>query len=75
MKTVGRRIPRPVTFHASGEALREGARFCEELQRLPFARLTGIPKGVRRFATHEEQNRYDLDCAARRMAQVSRRRA
>jgi len=42
--------------------LREGARFNEELHRLPDGQRTGIVKGVYRFRTHEAANRHREDC-------------
>lgn len=75
MRTVGRRHERPVTFSASAELLAEGARFNDELQRLPHGRRGHIPKGVYRFATHAEANRHELDCLARHLARIARERA
>ena len=37
VRIVGRRKEREITFHASGEALVEGARFTADLRRLPGA--------------------------------------
>jgi hypothetical protein len=56
MKIVGFRKERPVGSRASGELLAEGARFNEEIHRLPTGGATFIPKGVYRFKTHEEAN-------------------
>ena len=35
MRTIGNRKQRQITFHASGEALVEGARFNDEIHRTP----------------------------------------
>ena len=75
MRTVGRRTQRRLSFRASASLLIEGAGFNEDLQKLPAGRLTGIPKGIHRFSTHEEANRFDEDCAARRMARFAKRGA
>ena len=75
MRIIGHRKERPMTFSASAELLVEGARFNEEFQKLPMGRLTAIPKGVYRFKTHAQLNRYDEACLAARMAQISRGRA
>jgi len=61
---------RPVSFHASAELLAEGGRWNDSLQRLNGG-ATCYPKGVRRFKTHEESNRFDLECKVRRIVQVS----
>lgn len=71
MRKVGRRIERPVGLLASGELLAEGARFNDELHRLPTGNLTFIPKGVYRFKTHEEAYQHQLDCLARGMAKIA----
>ncbi len=75
MRTVGRRAERPLSFSASASLLIEGARFNEDLQKLPAGRLTGIPKGVHRFSNQAQADRFDEDCSARRMAEFSKRKA
>jgi hypothetical protein len=75
MRTVGRRKEHPITFSASAALLREGARFNDELHRLPTGNLTSIPKGVTRFKTHEEANSYDQECLAMSMAEIALERA
>jgi len=75
MRTVGRRKEQPITFSASGALLAEGARFNDELHRLPTGNLTSVPKGVTRFKTHEEANRYDQECLATYMAEIAQERA
>jgi len=71
MKTVGHRKPIPIVPEASGELLVEGARFNEEVHRLPTGNLGFIPKGVYRFMTHAEANRHQSDCLANRMARLA----
>ncbi len=75
MRTVGRRTERPVGLYASGTLLAEGARFNDEMHRLPTGDTTFIPKGVYRFKTHEDAYRHQLDCLARGMAKVAWERA
>ena len=76
MRTVGHRIERPISFHASAVSLAEGAKFNEEMQRLPTGKLTGVPKGIYRFKTHEAANAQQQDCLIEAMVQIalSRRR-
>lgn len=75
MRTVGRRKVRPVSLVASGELLVEGARFNDEIHRLPNGDTTFIPKGVHRFKTHEEAEQHRIDCIAEGMAQLALERA
>ena len=75
MRTIGQRKERPVGLLASGVLLAEGARFNDELRRLPTGDTTFIPKGVYRFKTHEEANQHQLDCLARGMAGLASERA
>lgn len=75
MRTVGHRKNHPITFSASAELLIEGARFNEEIHRLPTGNMTFIPKGVTRFSTHAEANRHQLDCLAAGMARVAQARS
>jgi hypothetical protein len=75
MRTIGHRKERPVSVSASGELLAEGARFNDEIHRLPTGDTTFIPKGVYRFMTHDEANQHQLDCVAKGMARVALERA
>ncbi|MBW7923494.1 MAG: hypothetical protein H3C59_01985 [Burkholderiaceae bacterium] len=75
VRIVGRRKEREITFHASGEALVEGARFTADLRRLPGAGSTFIPKGVYRFRTHEEADRQRRECLAAGMAVLALERS
>jgi hypothetical protein len=52
MKTVGQRKQRAISFSASGALLAEGARFNDEMHRLPTGASSFIPKGVTRFKSH-----------------------
>lgn len=71
MKTIGYRKERPITFSASAELLVEGARFNDEIHRLPTGHTTFIPKGLFRFKTHEDANRHQQDCLIEGMAQTA----
>jgi hypothetical protein len=61
-RIIGRRGRRGVTFHASGALLEDGARFNDEIHRLPSGQSTGFRKGVYFFRTHSEANRHQEDC-------------
>lgn len=74
MRTVGHRQPRPICFAASASLLAEGARFNDEIHRLPSGSDSFIPKGVYRFKTHAEANRHQQECLARGMASIVRAR-
>ena len=75
MRTIGRRSDRPVTFSASGALLAEGARFNDEIHRMPTGNRTFVAKGVYRFKSIAEANRLDADNVARGMAQLALERA
>ena len=75
MRVIGHRKERPITFLASGESLAEGARFNDDIHKLPSGGTTCIPKGVFRFKNHEEANRHWLDCVANAVAQSTMERA
>jgi len=71
MRTVGHRKEPQITFSASATLLAEGARFNEEIHRLPTGDRSFVPKGVFRFKSHEAANRHDFDCLVKGMAQVA----
>ncbi len=71
MRTVGCRKEHPITFHASAGLLEEGARFNDEIHRLPTGQATGIRKGVYRFKTHAEANQHQQDCVVDSMVRVA----
>jgi hypothetical protein len=74
MKTVGQRKQRAITFSASGALLAEGARFNDEMHRLPTGASSFIPKGVTRFKSHEEANLQQQSLLACGMALIARHR-
>jgi hypothetical protein len=55
--------------------LLEGARFNDEIHRLPTGQSSFIPRGVYRFLTHEAANRHQEECLAAGMAQIIRDRS
>jgi hypothetical protein len=74
MRTVGQKIERPLSANASGELLREAAAFNETLQNaFPSGKITHTPKGVYRFASHEEANQQDEIYLAQHMAKIELR--
>lgn len=78
MRTVGQKIERLLSANASGELLREAAAFNEMLQNaFPSGKITHIPKGIYRFASHfashEEANKQDETCLALHMAKIELR--
>lgn len=75
VRTIGHRKERFITFSASAELLFEGARFNDEIHRLPTGNETRIPKGVYHFKTHAEANRQELDCIIDNVAQTALRRS
>jgi hypothetical protein len=75
MRTVGQRRERPLAFSASAALLLEGARFNDQIHRLPTGSTGFIPKGVFRFRSHEDANRQQLDCLARGMANIAAERS
>lgn len=75
MRTVGSRKERPLSRVASGALLIEGARFNDEIHRLPTGNMTFIPKGLYRFMTHAEANHHQADCLAKGMAKLALERS
>ena len=71
MRTIGHRKERPITFSASASLLLEGARFNDEIHRLPTGRSTFIPKGVFRFKSHEAANQHQQACLIEGMAKIA----
>jgi len=53
----------------------EGACFNDELQRLPTGNRSLIPKGIYHFKSHEDANRFDLECLVKGMAEMARERS
>jgi hypothetical protein len=75
MRMLGSRKERPISRIASGVLLAEGARFNDEIHRLPTGNRTFIPKGLYCFMTHAEANQHQLDCLTRGMAKIAQERA
>lgn len=72
MRVVGRKVPDEpqLAEHPSGELLRQGACWIDELHKWPDAAEHCIPKGVYRYASLEEADRHLEECRARRMAEI-----
>jgi hypothetical protein len=71
MRTVGRREEHPITFSASAMLLAEGARFNDEMHRLPTGSTTHVPKGLYRFKSFEEANQHQQDCLVAGMVRIA----
>ena len=72
MRVVGKRREREISFHASGELLREGAIFNSEMQK--FQSCLRFPKGLYRYKTHEEADRHWNECVVATIAALQRDR-
>ena len=75
MRIIGHRKEHPITFSASALLLEEGARFNDEIHRLPTGNATFIPKGVFRFKSHEDANQQQLNWLITGMAKVAMERS
>ena len=71
MRTVGHRKQPQITFSASGKLLAEGARFNDEMHKMPGGGSSHIPKGVYFFKTLEEADQHRMDCLAKGMARLA----
>lgn len=71
MRTIGQRKEPSITFSASGELLAEGARFNDEIHRLPTGNTTHIPKGLYRFRSFAESNQHQQECLIAGMVQIA----
>lgn len=74
MRIIGRRKEHPITFSASATLLVEGARFNDEIHRLPTGNTTHIPKGLYRFKSFEEANQHQQDCLVAGIARLAMER-
>jgi len=72
MKIIGQRTARPITLHATAEALEEFGRFNDAFHALGNTRIV-LPKGVFRLS-HEEADRQMAEGIARGMAQLAAER-
>lgn len=70
-RVVGKRVERAITLNASGDALHEGALFNDEIHKFCATTMTGMKKGIYRFATHEEANEHADASVTRAMAAVA----
>ena len=74
MRIIGHRKERSITFSASATLLLEGARFNDEIHRLPTGSSTFIPKGLFRFKTHEAANQHQQASLIEGMAKIALKR-
>lgn len=74
MRIVGSRKEVPIAFSASADLLTEGARFNDEIHRLPTGDRTFIRKGVYRFRSLDEAHRDEFARIAAGMAEIARQR-
>jgi hypothetical protein len=72
MKVIGKRKERDISFHASGDLLREGALFNTEIQKLQS--IFRFPRGVFRYSTHEESDRHMNECILDSMVAIQKSR-
>ncbi len=70
MRNIGHRKEQPVSFSASAELLREGARFNDEIHRLPTGGTTRIVKGIYRFKSQEEADCQVMDSVVSTLLQA-----
>jgi hypothetical protein len=70
-RTAGCRTNRKITFNASGAALAEGARWNDEMHRLPTGGVHCIPRGVYRYPSHAAADDHLAQCLAARMALIA----
>lgn len=74
MRVIGQRKQRQISFSASPLLLEEGAKFNDELHRMPSGDKTAILKGVYHFLSHEEANRHQNDCLIASITQIARQK-
>ena len=72
MRVTGHRKLRPVKANASGDMLKQGALFNDEIHKLPTGSTTAFPKGVYRYASSEEANSHWMECVVKGMVQHAR---
>jgi len=72
MRTVGKRKIRDISNKASGELLKQGALFNDEIHKLPTGKTTFMPKGIYRYPSHEEANKHWEKCLIKGMADNAR---
>lgn len=70
MRIAGHRRPPPIAYWASPQLLLDGARWNDEMHRVPNGASTGIPYGGYHFPTHDEASRHQQYCLAQTMAAI-----
>jgi hypothetical protein len=71
VRIVGDRKERPITFSASAQLLKEGAKFNDRTLNIPGGNTSFIPKGVYRFKNHEDANAHWELSLAKGMASLA----
>ncbi|MES9857866.1 MAG: hypothetical protein ABW166_14900 [Sedimenticola sp.] len=71
MRSVGKRQVREITENASGELLKQGAMFNDELHKLPTGSTTHMRKGIYRFSSHKEANRHQEESVIEGMVEYA----
>ena len=74
MRTIGKRREPEISLRATGELLKMGCFFNDEIHKMPTGNRTFIPKGLYRFKNLEEMEAFDKECLAKGMAQISMER-
>lgn len=74
MRTIGNRKIPDISLKASGELLKVGCLFNDEIHKLPTGNKTFIPKGIYRFKSMEEMDEFDKAALAKGMAQIVKER-
>lgn len=59
---------KPITFQASGEALKSGIKYNEEIHKTFGVKNNGVLKGVYYFNSHMEANEHMDECIAKKIA-------
>lgn len=72
MKVVGRFKERPLSLHARGDLLTEGATFNTDLQKLQSS--FRFPRGVYRYKSHEDADRHWMECVVANIVAVQEAR-
>jgi len=72
MRVVGRRKTQAISRKPSGDKLKEGILFIEEMGKL--CPVKHIPKGVYHFKSHDEMNRHEMDCIVNAMKKLQKKR-
>jgi len=70
MRIIGKRKIRSISNNASGELLKQGALFNDELHKLPTGQSMLLAKGIYRYSSHDEANRHWDDCIIEKIVRM-----